>query len=124
MRFYDIRLELARDREDPEGNPGRGYRFVAPLTEDGHLDAAALAERPEAATAERFWDGEITRLGQLRHRQGRWAFDYDPEDEDDDEVGFRFAQHVFRVGEYVSIDEPDHGMRTFRIVSVTPAGVS
>ena len=44
-----IRLELARTPEFPEGNSGHGYEFVAPVTEDAHIDPKAwkeeLAER-------------------------------------------------------------------------------
>ena len=32
---------------------------------------------------------------------------------------FRFGDHAFRIGEYVSIKEHDDVMRTFRVVSVT-----
>ena len=36
-------------------------------------------------------------------------------DEEDDEQGYRFADHAFQPGEYVSIRE-DEGLRTFRVV--------
>lgn len=116
-----IRLELARDRDRPEGDPRRGYEFLAPLDDAGHLDAGrwhAVAQRCEVT---RFWDGELTELGRLvRHADGVWAFDYDPDDEEDDEPGYRFAAHVFRPGEYVSIREHDGATRTFRVAAVHP----
>ena len=41
--------------------------------------------------------------------------------EDDDEAGYRFGNHVFRNGEYVSIRDEDGDMHTFQVVSVEPA---
>jgi hypothetical protein len=37
----------------------------------------------------------------------RWIFDYDETAEDDDEAGYRFGDHAFRNGEYVSIRDED-----------------
>ncbi len=121
MNLNSIHMELARDRENPEGNAHRGYEFTAALTPDGHLDPEAWKAAPERFTVTRFWDGERTALGTLTYRKGEWVFDYDFEADDDDEPGYRFAQHVFREGEYVSIDEPGLGLRTFKIVSVRQA---
>ena len=36
--FKRIRLNLARSREFPAGSARRGYEFVAPLDEGGHID--------------------------------------------------------------------------------------
>lgn len=117
--MHAIRLELARDKETPEGSARRGYLFHAPLDREGHLDAAAWRELAPFCNVTRFWDGEESELGTLvRHADGQWVFDYDPEDEADDEPGFRFGAHVFREGEYVSIREHDGRERTFRVASV------
>ena len=35
-----IRMELARMEGFPEGSHAHGYEFVAPLTANGHIDAA------------------------------------------------------------------------------------
>jgi hypothetical protein len=51
----------------------------------------------------------------------RWVFDYDETAEDDDEAGYRFGNHAFRNGEYVSIRGEDGHMHTFQVVSVEPA---
>ena len=51
---------------------------------------------------------------------GGWAFHYDIDsDEEDDESGYRFGDHAFTMGEYVSIRE-DEELRTFRVVRVLP----
>jgi hypothetical protein len=48
-----------------------------------------------------------------------WAFHYDIDGDEDDEVGFRFDDEKFVIGEYVSIRE-DETMHTFRVTSVEP----
>jgi hypothetical protein len=93
MSLKKIRLELARDKEHPEGSNRHGYEFVGPLDETGHL---------------------------VRKPGGHWAFHYDINgDADDDEGGYRLGNHKFALGEYVSIREhEDEVMRAFRVVRV------
>ena len=43
-----IRLNLARSKEFPTGSAQHGYEFVAPLDQNGHIDAEALAQVPRA----------------------------------------------------------------------------
>ena len=117
-----IRLELARDSDAPMGSARRGYIMMAPLDDDSRLDPDAWQAVRQECTVTRFWDGQTTELGFLiRHPDGAWVLDYDPEDEDDDEPGYRFGSHTFQPGEYVSIREHDGVMRTFRIAAVSPA---
>ena len=122
MTLKKIHLTLARDHDFPEGSQAHGYEFVAPLTEDGHLDAAVWRAERRACWVRRFWAGEDDELGHLVHTKGRkWAFHYDIKgDEDEDEPGFRFDSHLFRPGEYVSIREQDGKTRTFRVQDVSP----
>ncbi|WP_322990161.1 MULTISPECIES: hypothetical protein [unclassified Hoeflea] len=123
MTLYHIHLTMARNKEFPEGNPRRGYDIHAPLDAEGHLDQAAWEKSPSSATVTRFWDGERSELGYLvHHPKGGWIIDYEPDRDDDDETGFRFSNHVFKPGEYVSIR--DHGedeLHTFVVASVEEA---
>jgi hypothetical protein len=116
-----IRLELARDHEHPEGSHAIGYEFAAPLDANGKIDAAEWHKRRENCRVVRFRPGEADDIGHLiRKRGGSWAFHYDIEsDEEDDEAGYRFGDHAFKLGEYVSIREDDD-LRTFRVVRVQP----
>lgn len=119
MTQFHIRLEMARNKEFPEGNANRGYDIVAPLDAEGRLDVAAWKKAPSASVVTRFWDGERAALGHLVHHRSGWAFDYDPSTAIDDESGFRFGNHAFKPGEYVSVR--DHGadeMHTFVVKSV------
>jgi len=114
-----IRLELARTKEFPDGSQKHGYEFTAPLGPDGHLDETGWKEYKQVCTVLRFWgDGEEDEHGQLvRTRGGRWAFSYEPGDEDDEPI-FRFGDHAFNEGEYVTITEHDGIARPFRVVWV------
>ena len=119
MALKEVRLELARHPEFPEGSRHRGYEFVAPLSADGHLHAQEWEQMPEACVVRRFWAGEDDEHGRLvRVGPDRWVFDYDPEAEEDDEPAFRFDRHSFIPGEYVSITEHDGVQRTFRVAAV------
>jgi hypothetical protein len=115
-----IRLELARDHDHPEGARNYGYEFTAPLTAEGKIDAEAWHKLRERCRVRRFRPGEADDVGHVvRKPGGAWAFHYDiKSDEEDDESGYRFGDHMFRPGEYVSIREEDETLRTFRVVRV------
>lgn len=118
MALKHIRLELARTKEFPEGNPSCGYEFVAPLKADGHLDPDEWKKDKDRCTVRRFWVGQDEETGLLIHgRGGRWMFSYEL-GEDDDEPIFKFDRHVMAQGEYVTITEHDGVARPFRIASV------
>lgn len=119
-----IRLELARSKEYPSGSATHGYEFVAPLDGNAHIDPALWQKYREHCGVQRFW-GDESEIGRLLHKPGgpehaRWVFDYGGAGTDD-EAGYRFAAHAFRLGEYVSIRDEDGAIHTFRVVSVTPA---
>ncbi len=121
MTLRKVRLELARDREHPEGSNRHGYEFVGPLDAEGRLDPVLWKKYRERCRVRRFWLNEDDELGHLvRKPGGHWAFHYDIHgDADDDEFGYRLGNHKFAVGEYVSIREhEDEVMRTFRVVRV------
>jgi hypothetical protein len=123
MTLSIVRLELARDKDYPEGSSANGYEVVLPLTADSHIDTEAWRKHRDRCRVRRFWDGEADEQGHVVHRPGgTWVFHYDLKgDPDEDEPGYKFDSHVFRTGEYVSLREQDGEMRTFRIVSVKPA---
>jgi hypothetical protein len=124
MALKRVRLELARNAEFLEGSLARGYEFVAPLSADGHLDLEGWKQHRESCTVHCFWAGEDDAYGHLVHHGcERWAFRYENMAADDDEEPiFRFDRHSFVAGEYVSLTEHDGVQRTFRIISVSPAG--
>lgn len=123
MTLSKIRLELARDQDFPEGSSDHGYEAVVPLNADGHIDAQEWRHNKARCTVWRFWEGEPDERGHLVHRRGgTWAFHYDVRgDSEEDEPGWNFDTHVFKIGEYVSLREQDGELRTFRVVTVRRA---
>ena len=119
MTMKRVHLELARGHDFPEGSRERGYDFVAPLDDDGHLQADEWRQERKRCRVRRFWVDEPDQIGLLVHKRGgAWVFDYNPGTEADDEAGFKFNKHQFVPGEYVSITEHDGEQHTFRIITV------
>lgn len=121
-----IRLHLARSKDFPDGSARHGYEFVAPLDASGHIDAEAWKSQREACTVTRFWGHDAPENGVLVRRAGgisgaSWVFDYEAGASDDDETGYRFGDHAFLPGEYVSLKDEDGEMHTFVVFSVGPA---
>ena len=123
MSLNKIHLELARTKEEPEGNPNCGYEFIAPLDDAGHFDAESWLKHRKDCTVRRFWQNADDEHGMLIHTRGhKWVFSYAP-GEDDDEPLFKFDRHIFKAGEYVTVTEHDGVARPFRIAAVTPLSV-
>jgi hypothetical protein len=116
--------QAARSKAFPEGSIRHGYDLVAPLTEDGHIDLESWKAHRGACFAHRFWAGEQTLQGLLVHRAGgrggsTWAFEWKSRRAgQEEEEGFRFGDHAFKVGEYVSVREAEGDLLTFRVVDV------
>jgi hypothetical protein len=111
-----VTLELARCHEFPEGSSEHGYELSLPLTRDGRLDRDAWLKHRDGVGFRRFWGG-AEETGQLRHGRRGWTLAFDS-GKDDDEVIFKGDVHRFVEGEYVSIEERDGILRTFRVASV------
>jgi hypothetical protein len=95
MTLSHIRLELARDRDFPEGSRHHGYEFVAPIDNAGHIDPEAWKENRQRCRVRRFWGGEEEAGHLIRKPGGAWAFHYDVlGDAADDETGYRFGDHL------------------------------
>lgn len=115
-----IRLELARDHDHPDGARNYGYEFSAPLDASGKIDASEWHKHRDQCRVRRFRPNEADDIGHVVRRPGgAWAFHYDiRSDEEDDEAGYRFGDHAFKPGEYVSVKEEDETLRTFKVVRV------
>ena len=87
MSFNKIRLELARDQDFPDGSRERGYEFTAPLSDNGRISENETGRpiAPAAACAASGVEGLM--------RSVHYDLLGDP---DDDEAGYRFANHRFR----------------------------
>lgn len=118
-QLYQVRLNLARSHDYPSGSSTHGYEFVAPLDKDKRIDAEGWRAQRDKCRVRRFWEGEADDIGHLVHKPGgSWAFHYDIDGDEDDEAGYRFGDHAFNVGEYVSIKDEDGELHTFQVVTV------
>jgi len=116
LALKEIRLELGRTTDFPEGSPNHGYVFVIPLTDDGQIDLEAWEAEQQNCTVLRFWGSTDFERGELiRLSEGGWAFSYAPGEEDDEPI-YRLLDHTFKEGEYVSIAEHDGAIRPFKVV--------
>jgi hypothetical protein len=122
MSLSRIVMRLARNpgTEFAGGDDHRGYALTAPLTEDGHLDAAAYAKARNACVVRRFAPDEDAADGRLARKGERWYFDYDADDTLDDEPVHRLGQHRFALGEYVTVTDDDGRPLTYKVMEVTP----
>jgi len=118
-----VTLNAARSKEFPDGSIRHGYELLAPLTPEGRIDVEAWKSRRGECFVHRFWGDEPQLSGLLVHRPGgrggsTWTFEYGRGiDLTDDEDGYRLGDHIFKVGEYVSVREEGQ-LRPFRVVSV------
>ena len=123
IALFRVVMRLARNpgTEFADGDDHRGYSLVAPLTPDGHIDAAAYAKARGACVVRRFAPDEDPVDGKLVHARSRWSFDYDGGAAADEEPVFQLGQHRFSVGEYVSITDEDGRLLTYKVTDVAPA---
>jgi hypothetical protein len=117
--FRLVRLRLAREHGHPEGDSGHGYDILAPLADDGSIDAHSFRARPSACRVRRFRPGEDDAIGRLVHGPGgAWSIEYDGTAYAKPEAGYHFRDERFRPGEYVSIREDDNRMHTLLVWEV------
>jgi len=117
--FRRIHMELAREPGHPEGDPSDSYVLVAPLLEDGRIDAASWKEHRTACRVVHRHGGD-TDIGHLVHGPGgQWRIHYDIAGDAEDEVGYRLASEKLVAGEYVSIIR-DNDAHPYRVTAVTP----
>jgi hypothetical protein len=119
--FRKIRLELAREPGHPEGDHLTAYEVLAPLDAEGRLDVETALSHREACRVTRIRRDLEPEHGYLRRRPGgSWAFHYDFDGGgEDDDPGYRFSEHRFVAGEYVTVQE-DEGPHTYRVITVRP----
>lgn len=120
MTFYRVRMVLARNDEFPEGSNAHGYDLVVPLDEAGKLDPVSWKNHTKDCIVHRFWANAEDRRGILRHSGKNWFIDYDTKTEGDEEPFFKLERHEVKIGEYLSVTEPDGDSHTFRVVTLEP----
>jgi hypothetical protein len=117
MNWKSIRLELAWTSDFPRGSPSRAYLLRLPLGDDGLIDEPVLSATPARATVRRFWPNQPDMTGYVVRANGGWVFSYEPGQADDEAV-FHLENHPLRLGEYVTLNEPDGQLLQFRVASI------
>ena len=120
MTLSRIVMRLARNpgTQFAGGDDHRGYALTAPLTEDGHIDAADYARHKDRCSVRRFAPDEDPVDGRLERHGPRWFFDYEDGQITDDEPVYRLGDHRFAVGEYVTVSDEDGRPLTYKVVEV------
>lgn len=121
MTLRRITLQLARNPGLPAGDPEQGYMIVAPLDDAGQLDVEAWRTYRKACRVFRFHPDPAEKAdGWLTHRGQNWFFHYDEDAEGGDEGIFRFGAHIFREGEYLTINHADCEAQTYKVTDISP----
>jgi hypothetical protein len=117
MSMTRITLRLARNPSTPfvEGDPERGYVLMAPLTEEGKIDADVYAAAKAACTVRRFGPDMDAVEGKLKRHASAWYFDYDAQRTSDDEPVFKLGDHRFLPGDYVTITDEEGTPLTYQV---------
>lgn len=111
-----VRLELARNADNPDGNPNDAYELHTPLRGDGRIDSGDADE--QLMTFARHLPGTPVVHGQLvRTESGDWAFSYEA-GEDDDEKIVGLESHDLSVGNYLTVVQDGADEHVYRVVSV------
>ncbi|MBI5940786.1 MAG: hypothetical protein HY859_10205 [Caulobacterales bacterium] len=122
MTLSRVVMRLARNpgTEFADGDDHRGYSLVAPLLADGKLDVGAFQAHRADCSVRRFSPDEDAVLGLLKRRGQTWFFDYDAAEDADDEPVHRLGEHLFKVGEYVSVADEDGRLLAYKVTEVSP----
>lgn len=127
MTWKVIRLELASNWQFPRGSAGRSYLIRLPLEEDGAIDSATLKSQPIRATVRRYWPNQADMVGHLVHFGRGFAIRYEMNgarangehvNGKADDPLFLLDVDAVRIGEVVSLTEPDGHMARFRIADI------
>lgn len=115
--WFLVRLDLARTPECPEGSARHGYLLRVPLDDEGVIDEPAVAERPDRTSVCRYAPDEPDEVGYVLRTGRGWSFSYALGEADDEPV-FHLESHPLRVGNYVTVTEPDGQRLPFKVAEV------
>ena len=117
MNWKDIRMELACAPQFPRGSPHRCYLLHLPLGECGFIDEDLVHAAPRHATVRRFWPSQPDLRGHVVKTGDGWAFAYERQDQGS-EMLFHMDAMPIRIGECITLTEPDGERLPFRVTAV------
>ena len=121
MKWKIVRLELASSWQFPRGSAGRSYLIRLPLTEQGAIDTAALANQPMRATVRRYWPNEADMVGRLVHTSMGFAIQYEHGSARLNHCGqhfYQFGAEAIEAGEEIFLTELDGHQVRYRIADL------
>lgn len=113
MNWKSIRLELGSTGEFPAGSVSRAYLIRLPLNDCDCVDAAAVTDAPSKATVRRHWSSDPDQKGVIVQRGEDWAMRCG-----DAQRILQLNSAPVRLGQKVSVIEPDGTVLPFSIASV------
>ena len=114
--WRNIRMELARTPEFPEGSASRAYIVHLPLREDGTVDERVLEVTPVMAGFKRFWPNEPDRSGLVVRDGNGWALSCTGADGREWAVPIEMDRLL--PGDRVTIGKQGGGCWLFRVVDL------
>lgn len=114
MNWRSIRLELGNTPDFPDGSVGRAYLIRLPLDGDDAIDESELLANPSKATVRRHWSTDPDQHGKIVRSGFDWAMRCD----DKPERLLRLSGIPLRLGQRVSIVEPNGAVLPFNVASV------
>lgn len=120
MTWKRIRLELATTADFPRGSPSRAYLLRLPLGENGAIDRAAVQDEPRQATVRRFWPSQPDLAGYVIPGPRGWELAYDRAAAD--RATGRLESDALRLGDCVTLTEPDGQRLPFRVAALDTLG--
>jgi hypothetical protein len=112
--WKNIRLELGRSSEFPTGSVSRAYLIRLPLDDCDFVDQQAFAASPSRATVRRHWAAEADERGRMVQSGEDWVMRRDGRP---DRI-FQFNGTPVRLGQQISMTEPDGTVLLFKIAGV------
>ncbi|HEY8433030.1 MAG TPA: hypothetical protein VIK68_00290 [Sphingomicrobium sp.] len=113
-KWKKIRLELARSEGFPGGSVSRGFLILLPLDGEGQIDRALFSLKPHQATVRRYWSTEPDEAGNVVPIESGWALRCNG---GPDRLLLLGGQPI-RLGDQVSVLEPDGGVLPFTVASI------
>jgi hypothetical protein len=112
--WKNIRLELARTPGFPAGSVSRAFLLRLPLDDHDQVDERELLKSPHLATARRHWSTEPDEVGLVHKLDGALAMSCNGASP----RMLRIDGRPIRLGQQVSVLEPDGTVLAFKIASI------
>ncbi|MEP7350782.1 MAG: hypothetical protein ABI668_12655 [Sphingorhabdus sp.] len=116
MTWKNIRLDLARTAEFPDGSTAHNYIFSLPVDDNGALEVNELRDADDHPKVRRIWPQEPDRIGVILPKGHGWVFSYREGDADDEAI-FHLENHPIKLGQYLTITETNGEKLPFRVTS-------